>query len=110
MDAEAILSSELSLTEVPRAIARIASGSTGDLFDRLDAAAVQLLRRIDLVPVRRRRLIQAGSFEAPLLRSLDAIHLACALVGGTWLEAFVSYDGQQLQAAERAGMPVSSPS
>jgi len=43
------------------------------------------------------------------LRSLDAIHLASALTLGDELDAFVTYDARQADAARAAGLTVESP-
>ncbi|PSL55403.1 hypothetical protein B0I31_105365 [Saccharothrix carnea] len=51
----------------------------------------------------------AASYDDPLLRSLDAIHLATAqmLTGG--LDAFVTYDKRLLEAAAGVGLTVAAP-
>lgn len=55
----------------------------------------------------------AAAYPDPLLRSLDAIHLATAqlLAGepGAGLDAFVTYDRRLLASAAAAGLPVASP-
>jgi hypothetical protein len=43
------------------------------------------------------------------LSSLDAIHLASALLIRDDLEAFVAYDDRLLESAAALGMPVASP-
>ncbi|WP_306367683.1 type II toxin-antitoxin system VapC family toxin [Nocardiopsis sp. CC223A] len=43
------------------------------------------------------------------LRSLDALHVACALGLGTALIGFVTYDVRLAKAAEAEGLPVVSP-
>lgn len=43
------------------------------------------------------------------LRTLDAIHLASALVLGPDLDAFVTYDQRLTEAAAAAGLPVVAP-
>jgi len=45
----------------------------------------------------------------PLLRGLDAIHLATALEFGAELHAFVAYDKRLLAAATAAGLPTARP-
>ena len=55
----------------------------------------------------------AASYTDPLLRSLDAIHLATAQVlnaelGGS-LQAFVTYDRRLLKAVRLAGLEAASP-
>lgn len=54
----------------------------------------------------------AAALLHPTLRSLDAIHVASALVvqtEGSALEALVAYDGRLLRSAAQAGLPVLSP-
>ncbi|MDX1417013.1 MAG: type II toxin-antitoxin system VapC family toxin [Candidatus Promineifilaceae bacterium] len=44
--------------------------------------------------------------ENNILRGLDALHIACALV---WqADLFVTADGRQLSAAQQVGLPVTS--
>jgi uncharacterized protein len=45
----------------------------------------------------------------PLLRSLDAIHLATARMLGKELTAILTYDDRLAKAAAEAGIPVESP-
>ena len=45
----------------------------------------------------------------PMLRSLDAIHLATALQLGQDLEALVTYDSRLAAAAKRQQLPVVTP-
>ena len=45
----------------------------------------------------------------PLLRSLDAIHLATARLLGPELTALLTYDDRLAKAAEEAGIPVHTP-
>lgn len=52
----------------------------------------------------------AAAYTDPVLRSLDAIHLATAhSVFGSRLTAFITYDKRLLTAAEQVGLPVASP-
>jgi len=51
----------------------------------------------------------AELLEPTILRTLDAIHLASALVIREELEAFVAYDERLLEAARLAGIPTASP-
>jgi predicted nucleic acid-binding protein len=52
---------------------------------------------------------RAGVIEPVALRSLDAIHLASALELGDELDAFVTYDARQADAARELGLSVVSP-
>ncbi len=51
----------------------------------------------------------AGRLGPASLRSLDAIHLASALALGDELDAFVTYDVRQADAARAAGLEVIAP-
>ena len=52
----------------------------------------------------------ATTIEPPILRTLDAIHLATALSLGADLEALVTYDLRLAAAAEGSGLSVLTPS
>ena len=52
----------------------------------------------------------AGRVDPLELRSLDAIHVATALVLGDGLEGLVTYDALLAEAAEANGIAVVSPS
>ncbi|MBA2699489.1 MAG: type II toxin-antitoxin system VapC family toxin, partial [Nocardioidaceae bacterium] len=54
-------------------------------------------------------LDHAGGVEPASLRSLDAIHLASALVLGDELESFVAYDDRLLAAAQELELTTRSP-
>lgn len=104
-----VISSELALTEVPRAVRRrLSQVRRGPHRDAL-AAMENVLSGVSLVPVDRDILIEAGAYDEPSLRALDAIHVASALALGEDIEAFVSYDQRQLHVAGRAGLAARSP-
>jgi hypothetical protein len=65
---------------------------------------------VTTIPVTVDTLDAAAALEPPLLRTLDAIHLASALRFGRNLKAFVAYDDRLRDAAERAGLPAVRPS
>jgi predicted nucleic acid-binding protein len=52
---------------------------------------------------------RAAMLEPVGLRSLDAIHLASALALGQDLDAFVTYDSRQADAASALGLAVAAP-
>jgi uncharacterized protein len=54
-------------------------------------------------------LARAAEIEPPTVRSLDAIHLACALGLGSDLAAVVTYDARMSSAAQALGLPVIAP-
>lgn len=96
------VASALVRTELARAVARTDPSQSHRVSE--------LVRRINLVPVSTAVLSEAGRLAPPTLRSLDAIHLASALLLGDELEAFVAYDDRLLDAASALGMPTASPS
>ena len=109
VDGRGLVASELALAEVPRAIRRLIAISRGP--QRGFARGLEgVMGALGLLPLEREVLHGAGAFDAPFLRALDAIHLAAALSVADAIEAFVSYDERQLEAAQIAGIPVSSPS
>ena len=57
-----------------------------------------------------RILSAAAALEPSALRTLDAIHLATALVVREDLAALVTYDGRLAAAAERLDLEVLAPS
>lgn len=98
---EQLAGSELLLTEVRRAAARLGG--------QAPEQAARVLSLVTLMPVSRARLTVAGELSPPGLRSLDAIHVATALSVGPRLRAFVTYDERQAQAARSAGLDVLAP-
>jgi predicted nucleic acid-binding protein len=55
-------------------------------------------------------IVRAAMAEPdPLLRSLDAIHLATARLLGNDLTAVLTYDDRLAKAADDAGIPVHTP-
>jgi predicted nucleic acid-binding protein len=94
-----IVTSAVSLVEVRRALARVAPGYDPD--DILDQCIVIAL---DASVIARAGLLAPAS-----LRSLDAIHVASALMIADDLDAFVTCDQRQASAAVAAGLPVSVP-
>jgi predicted nucleic acid-binding protein len=72
-------------------------------------SARQVLAGLDLVPLTGDVVERAAFLSPPELRSLDAVHLASALVISEALTAFVVYDGRLLTAAQGAGLDVVVP-
>ncbi len=97
------VSSALALSEVPRALRRAGFGTS----ERRRAR--QVLSRVALVDVDRRVLAAAAALDPPTLRTLDAIHLATALILREDLTALVTYDRWLAAAAERAHVEVLAP-
>lgn len=67
------------------------------------------LEGVALLPMDNPLLDEAASLEPPILRSLDAVHLATALSIREDLGAFFTYDQRLAEAAERHGLPVAAP-
>ena len=103
-----LVSSELVLTEVPRAIRRAAAHDARLALDVLMARAADIVDAVALLPLDRPLLLAAGASAEPALRALDAIHIATA-VDLSPLDGFVSYDERQTAAARLAGLRTLSP-
>ncbi|AHI00175.1 type II toxin-antitoxin system VapC family toxin [Kutzneria viridogrisea] len=97
-----LVSSALSEVEVPRALRR----SEPELLGSVPA----VLRRIAIYEIDDLVRATAAAYQDPLLRSLDAIHLATAHAAlGEALTAFVTYDKRLLASAGAIGLPTASP-
>ena len=103
-----LVSCELVLTEVPRAIRRAAADDTRLPLDLLLDRAEETLQAIALLPLERALLLLAGSLQEPALRSLDAIHVAAA-ASVSPIDAFLSYDERQDAVARLAGLRTVAP-
>jgi uncharacterized protein len=91
----------------------LARVETARALRRTDPAALAnvplVLGAINLVAIDESVCAAAAAYEDPLLRSLDAIHLATAAVIGSALTSFVTYDKRLASAATAAGLPVAAP-
>lgn len=96
-----VVSSELGRVEVLRAARRAGEQTL------IEARAV--VSDIDLVPLDRAVADLASDIGEPLLRTLDALHLASAVLLGNDLTAFVAYDRRLVGAAGAAGLDVTRP-
>jgi uncharacterized protein len=103
-----IVTCELVLTELPRAIRRAVAHDPGLPLDLLIERAGEMLDAVALLPLDRPLLLAAGALAGPALRTLDAIHVAAA-VDVSPLDAFVSYDERQAAAARLAGLRTIDP-
>jgi predicted nucleic acid-binding protein len=103
-----IVTCELVLTELPRAIRRAVAHDPGLPLDLLIERAGEMLDAVALLPLDRPLLLAAGALAEPALRTLDAIHVAAA-VDVSPLDAFVSYDERQAAAARLAGLRTVQP-
>jgi predicted nucleic acid-binding protein len=97
-----MVSSELAKVEVVRATRRLDTAVV--------PAARALVSQLDLIPLSSGLIAEATDAGEPLLRTLDAIHLASALSIRNELTAFVAYDNRLLTAAQAAGIEPTSPS
>lgn len=95
------VSSELAMVEVVRAVRRLAPELVPD--------ARALVSQLDLVPLGSEVIARAADIGEPLLRTLDALHLASALTVRDALASFVVYDHRLASAARAMGLDVSHP-
>jgi predicted nucleic acid-binding protein len=103
-----LVSSELVLTEIPRAVRRAVAQDPGLPLDLLLERAGELVDVLALRPLDRAILAGAGALAEPTLRALDAIHVASAADLDP-IEAFVTYDERQAAAARLAGLRTMAP-
>jgi predicted nucleic acid-binding protein len=96
----ALVSSALSWTEVVRAVRRV-GGDT--------ARAEAVLGGVALVPIDDGIVRAAADMEPSTLRSLDAIHLATALLLADDLDRLITYDARLADAAISEGIEVAAP-
>ena len=104
-----IVSSELALTEVPRAIRRAAARDTRLTLEILIGRAGDTLDGVALLPLDRALLLAAGALAEPALRALDAIPIPASAIDLGPLDGFVTYDERQAAAARLAGLRTMSP-
>lgn len=103
-----LISSELVLTEIPRAVRRAAALDPELPLDLLLDRAGELVEALALRSLDRALLAGAGALTEPSLRALDAIHVATA-VDLHPIDAFVTYDERQAAAARLAGLRTMAP-
>jgi predicted nucleic acid-binding protein len=87
--------------EVRRAVRRVRPDLHADI-ERVLAQVLQIQLDTEI-------LATAAELEPPALRTLDAIHIASALVLGEELEAVVTYDARMADAARAVGLRVEAP-
>jgi uncharacterized protein len=108
LDGADLVSSELVLTEIPRAVQRAVARDPELPLDLLLERAGELVDALALRPLDRPLLAGAGALVEPSLRALDAIHVASA-VDLDPIDAFVTYDERQAAAARLAGLRTQAP-
>ncbi len=96
-----VVTSEVGRIEVLRAARRIGG--------QVLAEARAVVADLDLVPLDRSVQDVACDIGDPLLRTLDALHLASALLLGDALTALVAYDHRLATGARGAGLVVVMP-
>jgi len=100
---DVLVTSVIGVVEVQRGIERYSDRETSRL--RWEIAA----DRLRVIKVSEATIESAATVPPAALKSLDAIHLATALVLKPELDAFVVYDRRLAEAAMALGLPVSSP-
>lgn len=96
-----MVSSDLARTELLRAVRRAAP-------DRV-VRARDVLEAVMLLEITTQIYEEAARVHPPLLRTLDALHLAVALDLGDDLETIVTYDDRLADAAAANGVRVTAP-
>ena len=96
-----LVSSVLIYPELLRAVSRHRPELAG--------RAIALLQRMATVPLADAIVISAATIGSPVLRTLDALHLATAATIEPGLDAFVTYDRRLADAATSVGLTVASP-
>jgi uncharacterized protein len=99
--AEPLVSSALLYPELVRAVTRHRP--------ELATRAVALVQRMMTVPLASDIVVSAATIGTPLLRTLDALHLATAATVAAELQAFVTYDKRLADAAGSIGLVVAAP-
>ena len=99
-DAETVSSALLSV-EARRSTLRVGA----QFLPRTDL----LLDEMTLVELTPSLLESAGRLPDPMLRSLDAVHVATALLLRDELDVVISYDKRMLAAAVAHGLPIAVP-
>jgi predicted nucleic acid-binding protein len=97
-----LVSSTLLVVEARRGVLRRDPGKLPEVDVALD--------RVDVLEMTDAVIESASRLPDPLLRSLDAIHLATALLIREDVDALLTYDERLAQAARAHGLPVAAPS
>lgn len=98
------ITSVLTEVELPRALIRAGQ------FDGI-AAVPALLGRLDRFEIDQVVRDTAAAYQDPLLRSLDALHLATASIASSvaTLTAVVTYDTRLAESADTLGLTIAAP-
>jgi len=100
VESERVSTSLVGIIETRRAVARRPHDSV-----HLE----RVVSGIEVIGVTVRIGERAAAIAPPMVRTLDAIHLATAISIGTSLTSFVTYDDRLAEAARTLGLPVVSP-
>ena len=100
VESERVSTSLVGIIETRRAVARRPHDSV-----HLE----RVVGGIEVIGVTARIGDRAAAIAPPMVRTLDAIHLATAISIGTSLTSFVTYDDRLAEAARSLGLPVVSP-
>lgn len=111
---ELMVTSELSRAEVLRTVRRNNHRDTGELIDPAAlndelSEAAEVLAAVTQLAVDSEVLDRAGALTAPMIRTLDAIHLVSAAHWDPSDVELVTYDRRLATAAADAGMTVIAP-
>ncbi|MCW2987052.1 MAG: Ribonuclease VapC46 [Conexibacter sp.] len=102
-----IATSDIAAIELPRATARArADGRAGVADGRI---VLEVLAALIIVPMTDDVRALAATLEPVELRTLDAIHLGCALALGDDLAGVLTYDHRMADAARARGVSVVAP-
>jgi predicted nucleic acid-binding protein len=95
------VSSALLAVEARRSVLRVEPSG----LPRTDLALVDVIQ----IGMTAAVLEKAGRLPDPMLRTLDAIHVATALLIREDVDVIVSYDHRMLAAAAAHGLPIAAP-
>ena len=98
---DTLFTAALTRTELIRAARRISATAVTE--------ARRVLAGLATVNLTATLLDAAANLDPPLLRSLDAIHLAAARCAGAELRAVITYDALMSDAARALAIPVVGP-
>ena len=96
-----LVTSELARVEVLRAARRVGGPAM--------AEARAVVADLDVIPLDHAVQDVACDIGDPALPTLDALHLASALLLGAQLTAFIAYDHRLADAARAVGLTVATP-
>ena len=97
-----LITCELARTELMRAVRRSSPRAAPDVR--------ALFERVAILKLDSSAYVEAGLVAPVELRTLDAVHLAAALLIGAQLDGMLCYDTRLGEAAVHAGIRVFSPS